>query len=91
MVPSIIVDSRAGEGLPIAFCASSFFVAIVAGIECVVSGLSRGRLWAWIAGLCIFGLHVPSLFLPLGVLGLWGLLDGGSRAECGVGQRASCP
>lgn len=58
---------------------------LAAGIEVVVWGLKRRKFWAWIAGICLFGLYVPSLFLPLGALGLWGLLDAGSRAEFGIG------
>ena len=54
--------------------------------EVIVWGLHRRRMWAWIAGLCVFGLYLPSLFFPLGALGLWGLLDPGSRALFGMGQ-----
>jgi hypothetical protein len=60
-------------------------VALAIGIEAVAFGLRRRKFWAWVAGLCIFGLYVPSLFLPLGALGLWGLLDPGSRAAFGIG------
>lgn len=59
-------------------------LALIAGIEFVASGLKRRKFWAWVAGLCIFGVYVPSLFLPLGALGLWGLLDTGARKEFGV-------
>lgn len=62
-----------------------FCLILVAGIELVVYGLLRRKFWAWVAGLCIFGLYLPSLFLPLGALGFWGLLDSGSRREFGVG------
>ena len=58
---------------------------LAAGIEVVVWGLKRRKFWAWIAGICLFGLYLPSLFLPLGWLGLWGLLDAGSRSEFGIG------
>jgi hypothetical protein len=61
-----------------------FCIALIVGIEFVAAGLRRRALWAWVAGLCIFGLYVPSLFLPLGALGLWGLLGEGSRREFGV-------
>ena len=54
--------------------------------EVIVWGLHRRRMWGWIAGLCVFGLYLPSLFFPLGALGLWGLLDPGSRALFGMGQ-----
>lgn len=62
----------------------AFCVCIALGIEVVALGLRRRRFWAWIAGLCIFALFVPSPFLPLGVLGLWGLLAQGSRAAFGI-------
>lgn len=60
-------------------------LALAAGIEFVFVGLRRRKRWDWIAGLCVFGIYLPSLFLPLGAFGLWGLLDGGSRKEFGVG------
>ncbi len=60
-------------------------LALVVGIEIVNAGLRRRKFWAWVAGLCIFATYLPSLFLPLGALGLWGLLDGGSQAEFRVG------
>ena len=62
-----------------------FCLALAVGIEFVAAGLRRRRFWAWVAALCIFGIYLPSLFLPLGALGLWGLLDLGSRAEFGMG------
>ena len=64
-----------------------FCLALIVGIEVVAYGIQRRKFWAWIAGLCIFGMYVPSLFLPLGAFGLWGLLDEGSRAEFGVGTQ----
>jgi hypothetical protein len=71
--------------MPVAIAGLVLCLALAIGIELVAFGLHRRRFWAWVAGLCIFGIYTPSLFLPLGVLGLWGLLDSGSRAECGVG------
>jgi hypothetical protein len=78
-------EGEAGVGLPFAIGMFIFCLALVAGIEFVVYGLHQRKFWAWAAGLCICGMYVPSLFLPLGALGLWGLLDSGSRAEFGVG------
>lgn len=71
--------------VPLAVGMLVFCLILVVGIEFVVAGLHRRRFWAWVAGLCIFGIYVPSAFLPLGALGLWGLLDAGSREEFGVG------
>jgi hypothetical protein len=78
----VLMANEAAGGT--AICLLVFCVALAGGIEVVVSGLHQRKFWAWIAGLCIFGMYVPSLFLPLGALGLWGLLDNGSRAEFGI-------
>jgi hypothetical protein len=66
-----------------------FCLILFAGIEFVASGIRSRRFWAWVSGLCVFGLYVPSLFLPLGALGLWGLLSPGSRAAFGIGGTES--
>jgi hypothetical protein len=57
---------------------------LVAGIEVIAYGVVQRRRWAWIAGVGLFATFVPSVFLPLGVLGLWGLLDCKTREEFGV-------
>jgi hypothetical protein len=53
------------------------------------NALYHRRFWAWVAGLVVFGIYTPSLFFPLGVLGLWGLLARRSRIEFGMGVTAS--
>ena len=82
-------DDERGLGLPFAVVILLLCIALATGIEFVVYGLHRRKFWAWVTGLCIFGLYVPSLFLPLGALGLWGLLDSLSRTEFGVGDNGS--
>jgi len=77
-------DDETGLGFPFAVVALLLCLALAVGIEIVVYGLRRRKFWAWVTGLCIFGIYLPSLFLPLGAIGLWGLLDGGSQAEFGV-------
>ena len=73
----------------IVFGAIAVFCLLLAVIpEIAVWGIHRRRFWAWILGLIIFAIYVPSLFLPLGAFGLWGLLDAGSRAEFGIGAGA---
>jgi hypothetical protein len=84
MFPLFTHDDETGYGSVIAAGFFVFCLILVAGIELVVYGLHRRKFWAWVAGLCIFGLYAPSLFFPLGALGLWGLLDKGSRAEFGI-------
>ena len=61
-----------------------FCIALAVGVEVVAYGVHRRKFWAWIAGLVVFGLYLPSAFFPLGALGLWGLLATGSRNEFGV-------
>ena len=85
----LMFDDKSGLGFPFAVGVLLLCLALACGIEFVVYGLRRRKFWAWVAGLCIFGFYVPTLFLPLGVIGLWGLLDSGSRAEFGVGNRHS--
>jgi len=47
----------------------------------VSKGLRRRRRWAWTTALVIFIVHLPSPLLPLGALGLFGLLGEGTRAR----------
>jgi hypothetical protein len=56
-------------------------LVLAVGIEYVVVGLKQRKYWAWIAGMCIFAIYIPSAFLPLGAFGLWALLDSGSQNE----------
>lgn len=72
-------------------CTGLLALGFAVAIEVVVRGLIRRKFWAWIAGLCLSGLYVPSLFLPLGVMGLIGLLDPTSRAAFGVGPEPTSP
>ncbi len=57
-------------------------VALPAAIECVVIGLRHRRSWARVISLCIFGLYTPTALAPLGIMGLWGLLDRRSWHDC---------
>ena len=58
---------------------------IIAGIsELTVRGLRRQRNWAWYTALVIMvGILLP-LFLPIGVIGLWGLLRAETRQAFAV-------
>ena len=84
-LPLFSSDERSGLAGAFAIGLFVLCLVLVGGIEFVVYGLKQRKFWAWVAGLCIFGLYAPSLFLPLGALGLWGLLDAGSQAEFGIG------
>jgi len=50
-------------------------IAIGVFVEIIIKGLKDNKFWAWVAGLIISGLYVPSLFIILGIIGLIGLLD----------------
>ncbi len=57
-------------------------VGLVVFIELVIRALRRGAYWSWIAGICLTGVYLPSLFLPLGVFMLVGLLDDDTKEHC---------
>lgn len=56
-------------------------IALAAFVEAIAAGLRRGRRWALRAATVMFVLYLPSAFLPLGVLGLAGVLSPGTRAR----------
>ena len=85
--PQIVEDDDTGFGSEFVAALILICVALIIGIEIVAFGLLRRKFWAWVAALCLFGLYLPSLFFPLGAFGMWGVLDAGSRAEFGVGER----
>lgn len=45
-------------------------LSILVGLEVLIYGLKKRKKWSWIVGLIVFGLYIPSLFLPLGVIGM---------------------
>jgi hypothetical protein len=61
-------------------CMGGISIACVVGIEVVIRGLKQYKYWGWIAGLCVAGLYIPSLFLPFGIMILVGLLDSQTQA-----------
>ena len=86
LLPRLGAPSEAyGSGLAVFFLL--FCLALAVGVEFIAAGLRRRRYWAWVVGIIVSGIYVPSLFLPLGALGLWGLLAAGSRKAFGVGAR----
>lgn len=56
--------------------------ALVVFLEIVVQSLKAGRYWAWIAGICVAGLYIPSIFIPLGIPILLGLLKEDVKQYC---------
>ena len=58
-----------------------FTLPFVIFLELLIAHLKRRKFWAWVAGIVVGGLYAPSLFLPLGVFILIGLLSEKSREE----------
>ena len=44
-------------------------------VEIVIKGLKNGKKWAWIMGIVISAILIPSIFIVLGIIGLITLLD----------------
>ena len=88
---SMISVKEIGDEYPmwLGVCTALLIIGFAVFIEIVARALNRRQFWAWVAGLCISGLYIPSLFLPLGVMGLVGLLDPASRAAFGVGSKST--
>lgn len=71
-------DEARGRIIGLVLLVVALLMAI--GIEVIAAGLKRHRFWAWVAAVIVCGLYIPSFFIILGVFGLWGLLDRGTRA-----------
>ncbi len=56
-----------------------FFLAFITVIMFVIGGLRKNKVWAWVAALVFSILYTFSLFLPLGLVGLYGLLHKDTR------------
>jgi hypothetical protein len=55
---------------------------LVVFLEIVIRALKGGKYWAWIAGICIAGLYIPSIFMVLGIIILVGLLNNEVKSFC---------
>ena len=56
-------------------------VVLAGFVEVIAAGLRRGHRWALHAATTMFVLYLPSAFLPLGAIGLVGILSPGTRAR----------
>lgn len=50
-------------------------------VEIVIKSLKKHKFWAWITGIIICGLYIPSIFIILGIIGLVGLLNKDVRTD----------
>ena len=82
---AVLSENQSSDiGVAFAVAMFGFCVALIVGIEFVVAGLRRRKFWVLGRGALHFWRLSSFLVLPPGVLGLWGLLDAGSRAEFGM-------
>ena len=73
---------------------NSAFTGLVTGVGLLLvalsvllaMGLKRRKRWAWNGSLALFLLYLAGGYLPLGIVGLWALLDIESRREFGVSE-----
>ncbi|HEX6902864.1 MAG TPA: hypothetical protein VF789_24325 [Thermoanaerobaculia bacterium] len=66
---------------------TGFFLAFTILTAVLAFGLQRRKRWAWNVSVGLFALYVASGSVLLGAVGLWGLLDVGSRREFGVSDK----
>lgn len=81
-----IIGTLVGGVICIGIC-----FAIIVVIEVIASSLRRHSFKGWIAGLILFDVYAFSLFLPLGVVGLWALLSRGTREQFGIAVSTPVP
>ena len=63
----------------ISFIAAIMSLGIVVFVEWVVRGLKERKYWAWISGIVISAICIPSILIVLGIIGLIGLADENTR------------
>lgn len=82
-------DAPTDEDAAVAAVIFGILAAMCGGLgivaEIVTIGMHLRHKWAWFAGLVMFALYLPSLFMPIGALGMYGLLMTGSRRDFGMG------
>src|SRR3989344_678736 len=59
----------------------ALFIGMGVFVEIVIKGLKDNKYWAWIAGLVVCGLYIPSIFIVCGIIGLIGLLNKEVRTD----------
>ena len=62
-------------GLITAIFMAILSLAMAIFVEFVIHGLKKTKYWAWIAGVILTAMYIPSLFIILGIIGILGLLD----------------
>ena len=89
LVSFAVADAPSEEDAAVAVVVFGLLAAMCGGLgliaEIITIGMHLRHKWAWFAGLVMFGLYLPSLFFPMGAMGMCGLLTTGSRREFDMG------
>ena len=57
------------------FPIAAFIIGYGVFIELIIKDLKQKKYWAWVAGVVVSGLAIPSILFIPGIVGLIGLLD----------------
>ena len=85
--PATTVEYTLRSGVMWLLAVLSIALAILAHF--LIRALRRRKRWAWITSAVLFAIYLPSAFLPLGAVGLFGLMSEGTRAQFPVARRDS--
>jgi Na+-driven multidrug efflux pump len=67
--------------------AALFALAPAIFLEFVIRGLKQTKYWAWVAGIIVSGIYLPSGFVLFGILGLVGLLNQAVSVQFNAARR----
>lgn len=70
-----------GVDLVLPIVLATITLPFVIFLEILIIHIRKRKYWAWIAGLIVGGLYIPSLFFPFGAMIFIGLLTNASRKE----------
>ncbi len=85
-----IDDSKIINGVKFIFVSPTIvFLGIAILNEVVARAIKKRKFWGWVVGIILFGLYIPSPFLPIGGFGMWALLRPDSRKAFGAGTTQS--
>jgi len=80
LMPSIEPDFPSDVGWIFGILMLLLCILLAIGIEVVTWGLRNLQYWAWVTGIVISAIYIPSIFLVFGILGLIGLLNSDTQA-----------
>ena len=83
--PTTTVEYTLRSSVTWFLAALSIGLALLAHV--LIRALRQRKRWAWVTATVLFSLYLPSAFLPLGAVGLFGLMSEGTRARFPAARR----